>query len=238
LALGFAQYDVYFHKLPTAGSNDSGNPPTNRRDWGWTYEILPYLEQGNLRNEPDNAVLRRTVLPVYHCPSKRAAVLHNGKAMNDYAANGGTRVAVDAQDGLVVKLGTPKVSLTEDVPDGLSNTVLLGEKRLNFATMAGRNPQDHSDNEAWAGPGFPTGDIMRGARPTGASWYGPLPDYNTPGDAEAIAMRTEHRFGSSHPGGVDVVLADGAVRRVSYQIPPVMFMRLCARNDRQPVTLD
>ncbi|MBA4065377.1 MAG: hypothetical protein C0501_17025 [Isosphaera sp.] len=238
IGLAFASYDTTFRYLPTAGSNTSGNPPADRRDWGWTYEILPQLEQGSVRMVADNAEVRRTVLPVYHCPSKRAAVLYNGKAMNDYAANGGTRLGSDSQDGPVVKFGTPKVSLTDDIPDGLSNTILLGEKRLNFATMAGRNPQDHSDNEAWAGPGYPTADIIRGAKPSGSSWFTPAPDHNRPGDAEAIAMRDEYRFGSSHPGGVVVVLADGSVRQVRYQIAPVMFMRLCVRNDRQPVSFE
>jgi prepilin-type N-terminal cleavage/methylation domain-containing protein len=238
LGLAFAQYETQFLRLPTAGNEESGNPPTNRRDWGWTYELLPFIEQGNLRTVTDNAAVRKTVIALYHCPSKRAAVLHNGQARIDYAGNGGTRLGSDSQDGLVVKLGTPKVSLAQDVPDGLSNTLLLGEKRLNKATMSSQNSQDHSDNESWAGPGYPTGDIMRGAKPNGSSWFVPLPDYNQPGDAEAVAMRTEYRFGSTHPGGWDAVLADGSVRMIRYELPPVMFMRLCVRNDRQPLALD
>ena len=48
VGLAFHNYHDTNSALPTAGSGDSGNPPTDRRDWGWTYEILPFIEQDNL----------------------------------------------------------------------------------------------------------------------------------------------------------------------------------------------
>src|SRR5688572_26015472 len=54
VGLAFHNYHDTRNVLPTAGSYDSGNPPTDRRDWGWTYEILPYIEQDNLFQQPSN----------------------------------------------------------------------------------------------------------------------------------------------------------------------------------------
>src|SRR5436309_3954078 len=45
IGIAFHAYHDANGSLPTAGSGDSGNPPTNRKDWGWAYEILPYIEQ-------------------------------------------------------------------------------------------------------------------------------------------------------------------------------------------------
>jgi prepilin-type processing-associated H-X9-DG protein len=50
--------------------------------------------------------------------------------------------------------------------------------------------------------------------------YQPLPDSNTG------AGWGEERFGSSHPGGFNVVLADGSVRLISYSIPVATFRAL------------
>jgi hypothetical protein len=53
--------------LPTSGTEvpDDGtdNAPANRLNWGWAYEILPYIEQGNLQKVASNAVVRATVVP-------------------------------------------------------------------------------------------------------------------------------------------------------------------------------
>jgi prepilin-type processing-associated H-X9-DG protein len=45
------------------------------------------------------------------------------------------------------------------------------------------------------------------------------------------------RFGSSHPGGMNIALCDGSVRFLSYSIPLDMFKRLGNRRDGQTVQL-
>src|SRR5436309_6076531 len=55
IGLAFHNHHDALGHLPTAGNYDSGNPPTDRRDWGWAYEVLPYLEQEPLYREPNNA---------------------------------------------------------------------------------------------------------------------------------------------------------------------------------------
>ena len=75
--------------LPTAGNYDSGNPPTDRLDWGWAYQILPYIEQQNAQNITVENTIHTTIIPIYYCPSRRAPALYNGQAKTDYAGNGG-----------------------------------------------------------------------------------------------------------------------------------------------------
>src|SRR5215470_5441259 len=75
IGLAFQSYHDVTAYLPTAGTEvpDDGtdNPPTNRLDWGWAYEILPYIEQAQLQNVTSNAVVRATPVSTYGCPSRQ-----------------------------------------------------------------------------------------------------------------------------------------------------------------------
>jgi len=171
IGLGFQTYHYGYGYLPHAGSGDSGNPPTDRRDWGWAYEILPNIEQQNTYDQVDVAALRQTVIKIYNCPGKRVARVMNGAAKSDYAGNGGNRVDSDGFDGPVCRSAGSNnsfpgrnINLHSGIPDGTSSTILVAEKLINIPTQAnGGGGNDWSDNESWAGPGYPDGDIMRGA---------------------------------------------------------------------------
>jgi hypothetical protein len=45
----------------------------------------------------------------------------------------------------------------------------------------------------------------------------------------------EGRFGSAHFGSFNAVLADGAVRSISYSVDLKIFQRICIRNDHLPI---
>ena len=243
IGLAFQNYHDTTGALPTAGSYDTGNPPTDRRDWGWTYEILPYIEQDNLYKEPNNTTVRRTPIKNYYCPSRRAPAVYNGNAKSDYAGNGGTRIGGDARDGAVCRAfgannSFPAGLLTlAQLFDGASNTIFVGEKLVNRPTMNGISGfgDDFTDNESWAGPGYADGDIMRGAFPAGGTWYTPTRDTN---DRPSPHNQLFWRFGSAHQSGCSFVFGDGSVRHLRYSITPVMFMRACKRDDGQPLDLN
>jgi prepilin-type N-terminal cleavage/methylation domain-containing protein len=219
--------------IPTAGTEvvvppaTTDNPPVNRLDWGWAYEILPYLEQAPLQEVASNAVVRATRLPVYGCPTRGGPRLVGGSAKSDYAGNGGTNPNVNPGrngTGPVVRsrgsnTGTrPGVLTLKDVPDGLSNTLFVAEKFLNAdATCC-------YDNEFWAGPGV-DGDIIRGSPGSGTSWMTPMQDQRLG------AIDDVYRFGSAHQAGMYAAFGDGSVRLVRYTVDPVQFMRACHRND-------
>ena len=225
--------------IPTAGS-DGGvgdNPAVNRLDFGWCYEILPYVEQGPLQNQASVAVIRATPLNVYGCPSRSGPRVVSGSAKSDYAGNGGTnpntRPGTNCTGPVVLSrngLSTPTypgVLRFANIEDGLSNVLFVGEKIVNADKTC------CVDNESWAGPGI-DGDIIRGARANGSSWWAPAQDFK---DA-SVPDDENYRFGSAHPSVMNAVLGDGSVRTIRYSIDPVQFMRLCHRNDRAPLNLD
>jgi prepilin-type processing-associated H-X9-DG protein len=62
------------------------------------------------------------------------------------------------------------------------------------------------------------------------------------GPTEEASLR---QFGSAHPGGLNAVFADGAVRAIRYTIrssntsaDPGTWQRLCTRDDGLPVNPD
>jgi prepilin-type processing-associated H-X9-DG protein len=107
------------------------------------------------------------------------------------------------------------------ISDGTSNCLLLAEKRMRSSTI-GNNQSD--DNE-----GYTAGwdhDMTR------CTTIVPKPDHKDPNINQG-----QGRFGSSHPGGLNVLLCDGSVRMVSYTVDKLTWHRLGYRNDGQQMEL-
>jgi len=50
----------------------SGQPyGPDRQGLGWAFQILPYLEDGNVYNIKTTADIQRTIVPIYNCPTRR-----------------------------------------------------------------------------------------------------------------------------------------------------------------------
>src|SRR5262249_10377851 len=146
--------------FPTAGSGDwlvrsknaDGSPKLLRdQNWGWAYQILPYLEQESVWSQPGTAgddAIKRTAIKPYFCPSRRVPMVvewdrilparHWGtRAMIDYAGNAGrsgspgsggngeTGLLLRNNVGYTIRLGDS--SYTGGIPDGASNTLLIAE---------------------------------------------------------------------------------------------------------------
>ena len=116
----------------------------------------------------------------------------------------------------------------DQIIDGASMTYLAGEKHVNPAHYTTgkfiRDDQpalggDDIDLHAWS-------DIppRRDSRDSGTGATGSTPS----GEPRFNFSRA---FGSAHSGGFAVVLCDGAVRRVGYDIAPAMHARLGNRRD-------
>jgi type II secretory pathway pseudopilin PulG len=100
--------------------------------------------------------------------------------------------------------------------DGTSNVAIVSEKRYSLGQLGWRSQDRGSDNE-----GYICGwdwDVMREGNNR------PLPDRLDAGDPQA-------RFGSSHPGGINVVFADSSTRFVSYDINMKAFAQMWHRTD-------
>ncbi len=197
---------------------------TKRDEWSWTYQILPYIEQENLYREADYRVIFRTPVKIYYCPTRRPPTVYNNTTRTDYAGCGGT-IGSNGSNGVVVRGGSAlRVTLT-GIPDGTSNTIMVGEKQLNLDKL-GTNIDDNEThfNAGWNGDY----DLYRIAQPSAGTWLAPTPDYHS------ASTNASTRFGSSHTGGCQFVFADGSVRMISYGVSPAMFMRACVRNDGLP----
>jgi prepilin-type N-terminal cleavage/methylation domain-containing protein/prepilin-type processing-associated H-X9-DG protein len=230
LGLAFHNHhDVYQH-FPTGGW-DWFEPPTylsgmpaggRQQRAGWGFQVLPYVE-AETTWKAGAVVAVATPNKVFFCPSRRSPQVVSypdeytppltggtlAHALSDYAAGNweGT--------GVVIRHVPTRFA---DVTDGTSNTLMLGEKRLNLANLGQPQPDD---NEGYTA-GWDEDTIRSTANP-------PLPDFRGTGWDQT------RRFGSSHPGGVNVVFADGSVRPIKFTVAQTAFAKLGDRGDGQVI---
>lgn len=217
----------------------AGSPATGAQQrGGWGFQILPYVEQDNLWRGGGGTTAAQcqinaiggSAIPVFFCPSRRAPRLLPATGSwygpsgtyphcpTDYAGSQGTgNNGAIAHSPNATSPGHNFAAIT----DGLSNTLLLGDKRMDLRNL-GNYQSD--DNE-----GYSSGwdhDVIR------LTSIVPLADTNN-GSGWG-----EQRFGSSHPGGFMAVNCDGSVRFIRYSIALVTFQRYGQRNDGQVLQND
>ena len=141
--------------------------------------------------------------------------------MLDYAANAGTHEA--GNDGVIQRSTEPPISMA-DILDGPGSTVLFAEKRLNIREL-GNAP---GDTHGYATPGWT--DAFEAHR-LGAQ--APAADIDEAGNLAAFS-----EFGSSQPGVLNALFADGAVRTIRFSVKPAVWRRACVRNDNQNFNLN
>jgi prepilin-type N-terminal cleavage/methylation domain-containing protein/prepilin-type processing-associated H-X9-DG protein len=235
--------------LPDGGGNwwlprskENGIPlAAPKQDWGWAYQILPYIEQDNLWKLDKDTDVAAVAVPLYFCPSRRPPEVLPGvqsgmpdgpRGAIDYAGCGGTDPAEFPSDdggrnGLLVH--RPDGSITNpsppvplaNVPDGTSNTLMLGERNVNMKHLGDSTQWDENNGyiDGW------DWDTMR--------W-----GYEKPAPDRYDDSYYDTRFGSSHPGGFNGVFGDGSVRFIHYTVSLTVFQNICCRNDGQPVDLN
>jgi prepilin-type N-terminal cleavage/methylation domain-containing protein len=245
IGLAFHNHHDRYGFLPHGGT-DFRNPPTfaapgapasgTGQQAGWGFQILPDLEATAAWSGGGGATVvdcqknaLGSVHSFYFCPTRRGpqrfdvtatgTTVPNGtypRAMTDYAGAG------EADLGMLVQNVAPGRTITlAAVTDGLSNCLMVSEKRLNVALLgAPQTDDDLGYATAW------DNDTIRGFLSP------PLPDVN------AATGNGAGRFGSSHPGGVNAVLGDGSVRFVPYTVSRPTFAALGQRADGVPLGND
>lgn len=215
--------------FPTGGTRWDRPPTYSHWGWpvgppaqnaGWAFQLLPHLEQEALYRR--EAAVRVTPVPAYFCPSRRAPLLLGGSGMAgiDYAAatgDGGDANATGPYYGVVVR--NPGRVTAAGVTDGLSNTLVIGEKRLNPELYA---VGDWCDDQGFT-DGWDNDVVCMTSSPVGRDERGRI---------------TYYEFGAAHHGGMNAVFADGSVRWLRYDLPAATLTALGDRRDGLAVPVE
>lgn len=156
-------------------------------------------------------------------------------ARNDYAANGGERLAVgfgpgpssldlaeryswdEAKEATGIIANGAEYTFRHIV-DGSTKVYMIGEKYVSpdeytTGTSLGDDQSVYSGDER---------DVVRFTA-------GLIPFQDRPGILDTW------NFGSAHSEGFQMAMCDGSVHTISYQITPEMHRRLSNRKDERPV---
>jgi prepilin-type N-terminal cleavage/methylation domain-containing protein/prepilin-type processing-associated H-X9-DG protein len=243
IGLGLHLYHDANAVLPP-GYRDPRPPPQFGPGWGWAAFLLPTVEQGNLYRELGvdtqnigngaNPVAptpqTQAVLSVFVCPADPGPAVNpyydnHGKA-NYRGVGGGRQPMVPIAGGLGLADVFAPLDGTfwrnsrvrfDDVTDGLSNTLMVGETVLDPA------------RDKWGG--IWVGSVRRDQSVLWVSGVYWLVETGT----LAINGSDKWGFGSPHPGGANFVAGDGSVHFVRDGADPVVVTLLCSRNDGQAV---
>ena len=205
----------------------SSDPTSSNPGWGWTSQVLPYLEQAPVSNainfstpvdDDGNATARAAAIGVFLCPSDYkngpleatvAGGASAGAETTSYAANHGAGGGIggdpDRGNGLFLRNGVVRI---RDIRDGTSNTFAIGERARVLVV------------NAWAGA---LGDGRGGAQVLASVGDTPPNSPQSPPDA----------FFAVHAGGVHFLMADGSVRLIKPTIPMATYRALATRSGRE-----
>jgi hypothetical protein len=170
--------------------------------------------------------LTQTKIPFYRCPSDIGNPInaHRGNhATSNYIGvygshNHDLNTLETKPNGIFFQNSKIKM---HDVLDGLSNTLLVGERRYDNATGSGKK-----GGAVWVGRSPGGGNAS-----TTHTIFGADPILKLNGTQT-------YAFSSNHPGGVQFVLCDGSVRLIRDNIAPQTLDRLADRRDGNPVTVE
>jgi prepilin-type N-terminal cleavage/methylation domain-containing protein/prepilin-type processing-associated H-X9-DG protein len=211
--------------------------------WGWAAYLLADLEQDNLRanirfdlqiSDPANADVRVAVLSVFVCPSEPktgtfTVVDANGDPICDVARgsytamNGVLGVSTDAWDNNGAFIRNTPMHMA-DLSDGLSNTLLVGERATSMSSST------------WVGA--VTNGVVPAVRYS--TWQQQLANAEL---APALVLSHGSRYhlpnnplvfdadatSSFHVGGVNFLFGDGSVRPITNAINGLTYEALLTR---------
>jgi prepilin-type N-terminal cleavage/methylation domain-containing protein len=272
------QFGIAFHNhhdtlgiFPDGGENWSptayprsmkgGVPDTApNQNWGWGYQILPYIEQSSVWMNASDDVVRGVTLPVYFCASRRKpmAIVVGPTTppipagMIDYVGNAGTEAFLDPVQSQVVNgigvdipgaaVGNGTDGVVVRRPGGFPNRgqslrlAILTDGASNTLLIGEKRlrPENLGRPQSHDDQGFTAGwdrdEICWG---------------NVPPDIDRRGQDGFYQFGSAHSSGFSAVFCDGSVRTIRYNIqsnntptannPLGVWQRICKREDGLPV---
>jgi prepilin-type N-terminal cleavage/methylation domain-containing protein/prepilin-type processing-associated H-X9-DG protein len=250
------------NRFPVGGhvSTDTDGRPANGTNW--IIELLPYFEQDNLYNQwnyDDNRynvagrekATQAQIIEVLICPSDRLqqrVVEHTGAltpswcrglyGMSSYGANAGYQSNPGlgmSQDGIFF---IDSCIRSRDIIDGLSNTILFGERYHHDPDYDLRQPvvlpgvKPIAEIGKWGFVASPPAAVMGNA-----TLHTRVPiNYRIPSDGSVVDLINRvSAFGSGHTGGANFAFADGSVRFVRDSIALDTLKALSTRSGGEVV---
>ncbi len=197
----------------------------------WTTQILPYLEQQNAYSKIDfhksvydaaNLPVMQHTITTYLCPSDYGPTSSaNGIRTNYRGVHHHQEAAIDVDQNGVLYLNS--AVRYEDITDGSSSTILIGEAVLQLNSSMG-----------WMSGTRAT------LRNTGTSINAPIQalrasGYGRQNDTEDADPAVVGGFSSYHTGGGHFGMGDGSVRFLSENIQAITYSHLGNRHDGEMV---
>jgi len=215
----------------------SSSPTSNGAGFGWGAMSLPFLEQASLYGQFDwnvplhaiaNQKARETRLPVFVCPSDTVSdtgfvemgPVPEKYAMASYAASFGPPdldAVQEQRDGMFSRNSRTRFG---DVTDGLSQTLMLGERENGPFRRAGSHGVHFSYETTWAG------SIRDWDEPDDD--HGHMTLFQT-GHVPNSPDSDDRDVSAPHIGYSNFGLGDGSVRGISENIDFILYQTLSTR---------
>jgi prepilin-type processing-associated H-X9-DG protein len=223
---------------------------TSTIEHSWTVMILPYIEQDNLyqrysfsltwSHATNDANVNQAQIKTFLCPSAPGGRTGaNKRGILDYPAIN----QVHRPDPSLAFIPPPDPTFlgvlghtkpgyygsrsVSQVTDGCSNTLLLAEDAgRNQHWMMGRIQGKLAESGAWANPGGAI--IIWGLDPATLSHPGPC----------AVNCSNDQNVYSFHPGGANVVFADGSGRFLKASVNINVLLALMTRSGGEVIDPD
>jgi prepilin-type N-terminal cleavage/methylation domain-containing protein/prepilin-type processing-associated H-X9-DG protein len=243
IGLALHSYHDSMKRFPPAYVDGNTNPAADDSldvgpGWGWAALILPFLEGQTLYSKIDfnqtvgTNPICQTIVPVFLCPSDPVlptfqvfgtnAVL----AQSNYVACNGTLETTPFpgnNTGLFLRNIRYRIA---DVTDGLSTTIIVGERNMGhaYATWTGAVPGGLV--EAWQAPGPPPNDPIGQAADAPALVLAHGNRTHVP--SADLPIWDPDTFYSKHAGqGGNFLFGDGSVHFLTSGINGITYEAMC-----------
>lgn len=248
LGIALSNYESAHEMLPSGVVNQTGPILDQPKGYhfGWLVQILPYCELKNIYNhlnhnvglyETQNITTRSNLVRGFLCPSDPGPNRGpNGAAMTNYAgSHNDVEAPINTNNNGVLFLNS--AIRFEDITDGTSQTIFVGEKlndglgegwasgtRASLRNMGGSPNRATTNSAPGVDPSDDDGATAGGAQGGAAASQDTLSFVGT--------------FGSRHPGGANVAFGDGSVRFLKSSAAPKVRRWLANRADGEIISSD
>jgi prepilin-type processing-associated H-X9-DG protein len=211
--------------------------------FGWLSQVLPFCELKNTYNhlnfklgvyESANSTVRTMVIRGFLCPSDPGSTRGAGMvAKSSYSGmQNDAESPISAKDNGVFFLNS--AIRYEDVTDGTSQTLFVGEKKIDVLDLGWASGTRATLRNA----GSPLNASRAGSSTIAASANPISSAAEDDSDSGPGTPTFVGGFSSNHPGGANFTFGDGSVRFVKTSISVGIYQQLANRADGELLSSD